>query len=129
MTLALVLVAALHAGPKVREAALAPLLHREAKEHHLPFGLLAAVAERESTFRYWKVGDHGAALGIGQLHADCIPGRVLSRRERMDVGTGVHWMAARLAIARRRCGGPVAHWAANYSGRRCGADPYRLAAR
>ncbi len=129
LVLAAALLAALHGAPRARERALAPLLHREAREHRLPYGLLAAVVERESTWRYWKRGDHGLALGLGQLHPDCIPGRWLTPRERVNVGTGVHWMAVRLELARRRCGGEPERYAAAYNGARCGRDVYHLAAR
>ncbi len=129
MTLALVLVAALHAGPRAREAALAPLLHREAREHHLPFGLLAAVAERESTFRVGAIGDHGRAYGLFQVHRDALPGHRYTRAELLRPDVNVHVAALRLALARRRCGGTPSRFAANFNGRRCGADPYRLAAR
>jgi hypothetical protein len=127
LVLAAALLAALHAPrAHARELVLRPLVAHEAREHRLPFTLLAAVIEQESTWRYWKRGDHGAALGLGQLHYDCIPGRVLSRRERVDVGTGVHFMAVRLELARRRCGGGPARYADNYNGARCGRDVYHL---
>lgn len=123
MTLAIALLAALHGPPKVSEAALRPLIAREAREHHVPASLLRRLVHRESAGRYWAVGDHGRALGLGQLHVDAIPGVTLTRAERIDVATGMHWTAARLELARKRCHGRP-NWASNYSGRPCGVPVY-----
>lgn len=52
MTLALTavaLLAALHGPAHTCEQTLRPLLAREAHAHHLPYGLMAAVAERETS--------------------------------------------------------------------------------
>lgn len=95
----------------------------ESREHRVPVRVLVAVAQRESQFAWWAVGDHGAALGVGQLHASAVPGYPLSRFERLDPRSGVHWMAVRLALSRRRCHGR-ANWESEYSGRRCGSPVY-----
>lgn len=125
---ALALAGLLLRSPAARELALRPTLAVEALDHHVPIRVLRAVAMRESGFRWWKIGDHGLALGIGQIHADAIPGYPLTRFERVDARSGAHFMALRLVIARRRCHGRPG-WEANYSGRACGGDVYRLAER
>lgn len=130
LTLAAALLAALHGRPAVRARALEPLFAREEAEHHLPRGLLAQVARRESGFRVWAVGDHGRAFGVFQVHSDAIPGVRLTPDQLMRPDVNAHAAALRLVLARRRChGGAAATWAANFNGRRCGANPYRIAAR
>lgn len=128
MTLsALALVAALHAPtPAARARALAPLLEREARAHHLPPRLLRAVAAHESTFRAWAIGDHHRAFGLFQVHRDAVPGVTFTREELMRPDVNAHAAALRLELARRRCGGLPEHWVDNFNGARCGRDKYHL---
>jgi hypothetical protein len=124
------LLAALYGAPAVRARALEPLFAREEREHHLPRGLLAKVARRESMFRVSAIGDHGRAFGLFQVHSNALPRTRLTPAQLMRPDVNAHAAALRLVLARRRChGGIAAMWAANFNGRRCGTNPYRIAAR
>jgi hypothetical protein len=125
VTYALLAASLLLHSPRARQLALEPLMRLEAREHGIPLRVLNAVAVRESGLRWWASGDHGHALGLGQLHEDAIPGYPLTRWERLDPRSGAHFMALRLLIARRRCHGRPG-WEANYAGKPCGGDVYRF---
>lgn len=123
--LAVVLVAALH-SPRadVREHALQPLLLREARAHGLYASRLRVMAYQESTFRVGKIGDHGKAAGLLQVHGDAIPGSHYTRAELLRPDVNVHVACLRLLLAKRRCGGGWRRFEANYNGRACGVRVY-----
>ncbi len=130
MTLALAasLVAALHGSPQVRARALAPVFAREAKAHHLPVALLRAVSFRESTHRYWKVSPNGKDHGLMGIRRGCATRGHdgLTNEQLREPAINVHLGAARLELARRRCGNaPPLVYLGGYSGhRKCEATAY-----
>lgn len=93
---------------EVRPPSILDMIEVEARRQGVPIPLAVAIAKQESSLIPWKIGDHGLAYGLYQLHCGLQHGKPLTAQvigfkgrcaELLNPERGIFWGVRHLKLA------------------------------